>query len=154
MCRVDRLRVGRGAARAENAQGTPAQSHISPSMLVHQEKHRHDCGSMAPLSANVAHVRQSGLYYGLDCRRKHSYSCSVFARKRQGQHVVSSRSRKTAQVRSHLSKMLEQRIYIRSCKTCLTTCCPGSTTCCVGTMSLRRSAVPSCRRLWGLALRV
>ena len=31
---VDRLRVGRGAARAEDAQGTPTQSHISPSILT------------------------------------------------------------------------------------------------------------------------
>ena len=29
--------VGRGAARAEDAQGTPTQSHISPSVLVYQE---------------------------------------------------------------------------------------------------------------------
>ena len=35
---VDRLRVGgRGAARAEDAQGTPTQSHISPSILVYEE---------------------------------------------------------------------------------------------------------------------
>jgi len=37
---VDRLRVGfsgRGTARAEDAQGTPAQSHISPSMLVYED---------------------------------------------------------------------------------------------------------------------
>ena len=36
----DRLRVssGRGAARAEDAQGTPTQSHISPSILVYEEK--------------------------------------------------------------------------------------------------------------------
>ena len=35
--RVDRLRVGRGAARAEDAQGTPTQSHISPSILVNED---------------------------------------------------------------------------------------------------------------------
>ena len=29
---------GRGTARAENAQGTPTQSHISPSVLVHEEQ--------------------------------------------------------------------------------------------------------------------
>jgi hypothetical protein len=29
---------GRGAARAEDAQGTPTQSHISPSILVYEEK--------------------------------------------------------------------------------------------------------------------
>ena len=32
-----RLRVG-SAARAEDAQGTPAHSHISPSVLVYDEK--------------------------------------------------------------------------------------------------------------------
>ena len=31
---------GRGAARAEDAQGTPTQSHISPSVLVYEEKRR------------------------------------------------------------------------------------------------------------------
>jgi len=39
---VDRLRVGwlngRGTTRAEDAQGTPTQSHISPSILVYEEK--------------------------------------------------------------------------------------------------------------------
>ena len=30
---------GRGAARAEDAQGTPTQSHISPSILVYEDKH-------------------------------------------------------------------------------------------------------------------
>ena len=30
---------GRGTARAEDAQGTPTQSHISPSILVYEEKH-------------------------------------------------------------------------------------------------------------------
>ena len=40
---LDRLRVGwlnlsgRGAARAEDAQGTPIQSHISPSILVYED---------------------------------------------------------------------------------------------------------------------
>jgi hypothetical protein len=33
----DRLRFGRGAAREEDAQGTPTQSHISPSMLVYED---------------------------------------------------------------------------------------------------------------------
>jgi len=31
-------RLGRGAVRAENAQGTPTPSHISPSILVHENK--------------------------------------------------------------------------------------------------------------------
>jgi len=35
--RVDRRRVGRGAARAEDAQETPTQSHISPSILVYED---------------------------------------------------------------------------------------------------------------------
>jgi len=35
--RVGRLRVGRGAARAEDAQGKPTQSRISPSILVHED---------------------------------------------------------------------------------------------------------------------
>jgi len=33
----DRVRVGRGAARAEDAQGTPTQSHMSPSILVYED---------------------------------------------------------------------------------------------------------------------
>ena len=32
----DTLRVERGAARAEDAQGTPTQSHIAPSILVYE----------------------------------------------------------------------------------------------------------------------
>jgi len=36
----NRLRAGRGAARAEDAQGTPAQSHISPSILGHEDNPR------------------------------------------------------------------------------------------------------------------
>jgi hypothetical protein len=40
---LDSLRVGfgMGAARAEDAQGTPTQSHISPSILVYEEKALH-----------------------------------------------------------------------------------------------------------------
>jgi len=34
----DRLRAGRGTARAEDAQGTPTQSHMLPSMLVYEEE--------------------------------------------------------------------------------------------------------------------
>ena len=34
----DRLRVGRGTARADDAQGTPIQSHISPCILVYEDK--------------------------------------------------------------------------------------------------------------------
>ena len=36
--------AGRGAARAEDAQGTPTQSRISPSILVHEEKSPRGCG--------------------------------------------------------------------------------------------------------------
>ena len=40
--RDDRPRIvclnGRGAARAEDAQGTPTQSHTSPSILVYEDK--------------------------------------------------------------------------------------------------------------------
>ena len=39
---LDRLTVGwlspRGAARAENAQGKPTQSHMSPSILVYEDE--------------------------------------------------------------------------------------------------------------------
>ena len=35
--RVDRLSVGRGATRAEDAPGTPTQSHISPSILEYED---------------------------------------------------------------------------------------------------------------------
>jgi len=34
----DRLRVGRGATRAEDAQETPTQIHISPSVLVYEDR--------------------------------------------------------------------------------------------------------------------
>ena len=35
---IDSGLVGRGATRAEDAQGTPTQSHISPSILVYKDK--------------------------------------------------------------------------------------------------------------------
>ena len=35
--RHDRLRCGRGTARAEDAQGTPTQSRIPPSILVYED---------------------------------------------------------------------------------------------------------------------
>ena len=35
---VGLIDAGRGAARAEDAQGTPTQSHISPSKLVYEDK--------------------------------------------------------------------------------------------------------------------
>ena len=37
---IDSGLIGRGAARAKDAQGTPTQSHISPSILIHQENVR------------------------------------------------------------------------------------------------------------------
>jgi len=36
--KLRRLRVGRGAARAEDALGRPIQSHISPNLLVFEDK--------------------------------------------------------------------------------------------------------------------
>ena len=43
---VASLLSGRGAARAEDAEGTLTQSHISPSMLVYEEKSasKDECG--------------------------------------------------------------------------------------------------------------
>ena len=34
----DRLRAGRGTARSEDALGTPIQSHVSPSILLYEDK--------------------------------------------------------------------------------------------------------------------
>jgi len=36
---IDSGYSGRGAARAEDAQGTPTQSHTSPSILVYEDQH-------------------------------------------------------------------------------------------------------------------
>ena len=41
----DRLRVGRGTTRAEDAQGTPTQTHISPSILVYEENPFFSCAA-------------------------------------------------------------------------------------------------------------
>jgi len=42
---------GRGTARAEDAQGTPAQSDVSPSILVYEEKMWRPChGPKVPLA--------------------------------------------------------------------------------------------------------
>ena len=46
---IDSGLVRRGTARAEDAQGTPTQSHISPSLLVHEHK-----------SFNASECRYSG----------------------------------------------------------------------------------------------
>ena len=35
---IHRAGSGRGAARAEDAEGTPTQSHISPSILVYEDE--------------------------------------------------------------------------------------------------------------------
>ena len=48
---------GRGAARTEDAQGTPTQRHISPSVLVYKEKR--NLGAVAggvPLAADGAQL--------------------------------------------------------------------------------------------------
>ena len=39
---VDRIRVGRGAAKAEDAQGTPTKCHMPPSILVCEEQRSRD----------------------------------------------------------------------------------------------------------------
>ena len=51
----DRLRVARGAATAKDAQGTPTQSHISPSILVYEDSSQHQQAPAphVPLSASV-----------------------------------------------------------------------------------------------------
>jgi len=36
---IDSVLSGRGTTRAEDAQGTPTQSHISPSILVYEDKY-------------------------------------------------------------------------------------------------------------------
>jgi len=62
---VDRLRVGwlngsgRGAVRAEDAQGIPTQSHISPSMLAYEEIQGDSCSwlSRAQVSCTVKQFR-------------------------------------------------------------------------------------------------
>ena len=70
--RVKRLTGrGRGTIRAEDAQGTPTQSHISPSILVYEDSARPS--TTAPPNSNpptprfrcrgnVAHIRQSRPY--------------------------------------------------------------------------------------------
>ena len=40
---------GRGTTRAEDAQGTPTQSHISPSILEYEDRTRKKCGESEPL---------------------------------------------------------------------------------------------------------
>jgi len=40
---------GRGAARAEDAQGTPTQSHMSPSILVYEDKLSAEVGNALAL---------------------------------------------------------------------------------------------------------
>ena len=49
---------GRGAARAEDAPGTPIQSHISPSILVHEDKVPSNpelCGCWPTLHQGLVH---------------------------------------------------------------------------------------------------
>jgi len=40
--------IGRGTARAEDAQGTPTQSHISPSILLYADKVIRETGTVIP----------------------------------------------------------------------------------------------------------
>ena len=46
------LDSGRGTARAEDAQGTPTQSHISPSILVYEENTRSFRGKCSGMNAH------------------------------------------------------------------------------------------------------
>ena len=57
----DRLRLGagRGAARAENDQGTPTQSHVSPSMLACEERQTWKLSSCA--SRGTPHNRNPAI---------------------------------------------------------------------------------------------
>ena len=69
-CKSDRLRVGwllsgRGTARAEDAQGTPTQSHISPSILVHEDKRPPQASPKLP-----PRIRTTHLYRGTSPIRK------------------------------------------------------------------------------------
>ena len=51
---------GRGTARAEDAQGTPTQSHISPSILVYEDTNRERAGFLEP---RVELVKQSIFFF-------------------------------------------------------------------------------------------
>jgi len=109
----DRLRVGwlngfsgRGTTRAEDAQGTPTQSHISPSTLASDDKTGSSRRLLLPrrnLSrANMAQVRQSRTDSGLGVQVKvlKIVSCSLFARKRyQGSGVVACTDLPLIQIR-------------------------------------------------------
>ena len=57
---------GRGTTIAEPAQGTPSQSHISPSILVHEENPERKCEMAATPSQNV---RNKLLGDGRDTKR-------------------------------------------------------------------------------------
>ena len=46
---------GRGTTRAEDAQGTPTQSHISPSILVYEENAVFGCDGCGSLCFTVHH---------------------------------------------------------------------------------------------------
>ena len=50
---------GRGTTRAEDAQGTPTQSHVSPSKLVYEDKGLVSLGhNVGPVNANTVHLGQ------------------------------------------------------------------------------------------------
>jgi len=58
----------RGAARAEDAQGTPTQSQVSPSILVYEDKGRHiisDGGSLAARQDPVSSATTPGHRIGI-----------------------------------------------------------------------------------------
>jgi len=61
---------GRGAVRAEDAQGTPTQSHISPSILVYEEK------TSAANAGDVAYGMGCGPALGL-LHETRSLSCHL-----------------------------------------------------------------------------
>jgi len=59
---------GRGAARAEDAQGTPTQSHISPSILVYEDYKGRRGTSASVVSSGAGQSRTRNLSVTLDLR--------------------------------------------------------------------------------------
>jgi len=60
---------GRGAARAEDAQGTPTQSHISPSILVNDDKRVSDLSlGLFPVDDLLGHGGHFGGNVGQESR--------------------------------------------------------------------------------------
>jgi len=52
---------GRGTTRAEDARGTPAQSHTSPSILVYEDDHVSMFSKQVGMSGNDAGSKQVGV---------------------------------------------------------------------------------------------